>query len=160
MQSGMFVAAESFSANICCGIFAYYRREEYSGIGSGKLDEEVGRMSNIVDHLTPNSLSLFNESFAATNEREGSEIARQIISAPLGKEPGPSEVERNKVSFVTHIYELAHGFYEKRLATAIFLRAEREANGTCTFKLIEGEPSETIYGENLYETIFGTKNTH
>ena len=97
MQSGMFVAAESFSANICCGIFAYYRREEYSGIGSGKLDEEVGRMSNIVDHLTPNSLSLFNESFAATNEREGSEIARQIISAPLGKEPGPESEQHDLI---------------------------------------------------------------
>ena len=46
---------------------------------SGKLDEELSRMSDIVDHITPHSMILFNESFAATNEREGSEIARQII---------------------------------------------------------------------------------
>ena len=44
----------------------------------GKFDEELRRISEIVDHVASHSLILFNESFAATNEREGSEIARQI----------------------------------------------------------------------------------
>ncbi|EGD50050.1 DNA mismatch repair protein MutS domain protein [Thermoanaerobacter ethanolicus JW 200] len=61
---------------------------------SGKLDEELSRMSDIVDNIKPNSMVLFNESFAATNEREGSEIARQIITALIEK--------RIKVFFVTH----------------------------------------------------------
>jgi len=73
---------------------------------------------------------LFNESFAATNEREGSEIARQIISALLER--------RVKVLFVTHLYALAHGFYDRHLPNALFLRAERQADGTRTFKLSEG----------------------
>jgi len=38
-------------------------------------------MSEIADYLGPNSMVLFNESFAATNERDGSEIARQIVCA-------------------------------------------------------------------------------
>jgi hypothetical protein len=38
-------------------------------------------MSEIADRVTPGSVVLFNESFAATNEREGSEIARQIVRA-------------------------------------------------------------------------------
>lgn len=46
-----------------------------------KLDEELHRMSEIVDMVSPNSLVLLNESFASTNEHEGSEIARQIIRA-------------------------------------------------------------------------------
>ena len=53
---------------------------------SGKLDEDLARMSNIADNITPNSLILFNEFFAATNEREGSEIERQIISALMEKQ--------------------------------------------------------------------------
>ena len=158
MQCGMFVAAESFSANICDGVFTHYRREEDTTMGSGKFDEELSRMSDIADHLTPSSLLLFNESFAATNEREGSEIARQIVSALLEKGSALSGVEGNKVFFVTHLYEFAHSFYEKKLANAIFLRAEREANGTRTFRLIEGEPLETSYGEDLYEKIFGISN--
>jgi hypothetical protein len=36
-----------------------------------------------------------------------------------------------------------------------FLRAEREADGRRTFKLVEGEPLQTSYGEDLYNSIFG-----
>jgi len=148
MQCGMFVPAESFCANICAGLFTHYKRKEDATMKSGKLDEELGRMSGIVDQLAPNSLVLFNESFAATNEREGSEIARQITSALLE--------EHVKVFFVTHLYELAHGFYDRKMENAIFLRAERQPDGERTFKLIEGEPLQTSYGEDLYVNIFGT----
>ena len=41
---------------------------------SGKLDEELSRMSKVADHIGPGSILLLNESFSATNEREGSEI--------------------------------------------------------------------------------------
>jgi hypothetical protein len=46
---------------------------------SGKLDEELGRMCEITDPIAPGALLLCNESFAATNEREGSYIARNIV---------------------------------------------------------------------------------
>ncbi|MCL4529940.1 MAG: DNA mismatch repair protein MutS [Chloroflexi bacterium] len=147
MQCGMFVPAESFCANVCTDLFTHYRREEDTSMTSGKFDEELSRMSAIVDHITPNSMILFNEAFAATNEREGSEIARQIVSALLEK--------RVKVFFVTHLYELAHGFYSQKMPGAIFLRADRQEGGTRTFKLIEGEPLQTSYGKDLYDRIFG-----
>jgi DNA mismatch repair ATPase MutS len=146
MQCGMFVPAESFCANVCEGIFTHYRREEDTTMKSGKFDEELSRMSGIVDHLKANSMLLFSESFAATNDREGSEIARQIVSALLEK--------RIKVFFVTHLYEFAHGFYDNNMPTAIFLRAERQVDGMRTFKLMEGEPLQTSYGEDLYDRIF------
>lgn len=152
MQCGMFTPAESFSANICDGLFTHYKREEDAEMNSGKLDEELSRMSDIVDHLTHNSLVLFNESFAATNEREGSEIARQIVSALL---------EKNiKNFFVTHLYEFPSGFYGKKMENTIFLRAERQDNGKRTFKLIEGKPLQTSYGKDLYHKIFGTGGYH
>jgi DNA mismatch repair ATPase MutS len=147
MQAGMFVPAESFSANLCDGLFTHYKREEDPNMSSGKLDEELGRMSEIVNHLTLNPLILFNESFAATNEREGSEIARQIVSALLGKPI--------KIFFVTHLYEFAHRFYDQQMPNAIFLRADRQPDGTRTFKLIEGEPLQTSYGKDVYQKIFG-----
>jgi DNA mismatch repair ATPase MutS len=150
MQCGMFVPAESFCANVCEGLFTHYARKEDTTMKSGKLDEELSRMSNIVDNITSNSMVLFNESFAATNEREGSEIARQIVHALLEK--------RIKVFFVTHLYEFAHGFYDKKMANAMFLRADRQPDGRRTFKLLEGEPLQTSYGEDLYNRIFGTNN--
>jgi len=151
MQCGMFVPAESsFCANLCTGLFTHYKREEDVTMKSGKLDEELSRMSAIVDNITPDCTVLFNESFAATNEREGSEIARQIVSALLEK--------HIKVFFVTHLYELAHDFYNKKMQNACFLRAERQPDGGRTFKLGEGEPLQTSYGEDLYNRIFGADN--
>ncbi len=147
MQCGMFVAARSFCANICNGLFTHYKREEDTDMKSGKLDEELGRMSNIIDNIKPDSMVLFNESFAATNEIEGSEIARQIIYGLVEK--------GIKIFFVTHLYEFARSFYDKKMKTTIFLQAEREADGRRTFKLIEGEPLQTSYGEDLYKKIFG-----
>jgi MutS domain V len=148
MQCGMFVAAASFSADVQRGLFTHYKREEDATMESGKFDEELGRMSEIVDALAPHSMLLFNESFAATNEREGSEIARQIVSALMEA--------RVKIFFVTHLYEFAHGLFEQRMDRAMFLRAERLADGRRTFKLLEGEPLQTSYGADLYREIFGT----
>ncbi len=112
MQCGMFVPAETFCANICEGLFTHYKREEDTTMKSGKFDEELSRMNDIVEHLKGNSMLLFSESFAATNDREGSEIARQIVSALLER--------RIKIFFVTHLYEFAHGFYEKDRRTPFF----------------------------------------
>jgi DNA mismatch repair ATPase MutS len=147
MQSGMFVGAQLFRANICAGTFSHYKREEDATMEGGKLDEELSRMSDIADQIAPQSLLLCNESFASTNEREGSEIARQVVGAMLDKQI--------KTFFVTHMYDLAHGLHLQGLDTALFLRAQRQADGSRTFKLVEGEPLPTSYGEDSYRRIFG-----
>jgi hypothetical protein len=149
MQCGMFVPAESFRANVCASIFTHFKREEDKAMRSGKLDEELGRMSAMVGSMTSNSLVLLNESFASTNEREGSEIARQIVRALL--ESGI------KVFYVTHMFDLAQGFYRAKMDAALFLSAERLADGRRTFRIVEGEPLPTSYGEDLYRRIFGAE---
>lgn len=148
VQCGMFVPAEAFAASVASGIFTHYRREEDAAMQSGKLDEELARMSAIVDHLRPHALVLLNESFAATNEREGAEIARQVVRAL---------VERGiRVVFVTHLFEFAHQEYARASERTLFLRAERRPGGTRTFRLLEGAPLETSYGADVYRAVFGT----
>jgi len=148
MQCGMFVPADYYCANVCSSLFSHFKREEDSAMNSGKLDEELKRMSNIVDKISSHSMLLFNESFSATNEREGSEIAGQIVRALLDK--------RIKVCFVTHLYQFAHGCYEQKMENALYLRAEREIDGQRTFKMVQGEPLQTSYGADLYNHIFNT----
>lgn len=152
MHSGMFVAAESYHAELCSGLFTHYKREEDVTMTGGKFDEEMGRLSDIADELTPNAMLLCNESFSATNQREGSEIAGQVMQALLHK--------HIKVFFVTHLYEFARKAWQNKTDGDLFLRAERRNDGKRTFRLIEGEPSETSYGEDLYREIFRneTKN--
>jgi DNA mismatch repair ATPase MutS len=149
LQAGMFVGAETMTGSVCTGLFTHYKREEDNTMRSGKLDEELARMSAIADHVKLHGMVLFNESFAATNEREGSEIARQIVRALLERDV--------RVCFVTHFYDLAHGFYSQQPRDALFLRAERRDDGQRTFKLNEGEPLPTSYGADLYERFFGRK---
>jgi DNA mismatch repair ATPase MutS len=147
MQAGMFVSAQSFSSELCIGVYTHYKREEDATMESGKWDEELSRMSKIVDKITPKALLLLNESFASTNEREGSEIARQIIGALLDKQV--------RVFFVTHLYRFACAAFEQYRDSAVFLRAERRPDGTRPFKLVEAQPLQTSYGEDLYRAIFG-----
>jgi DNA mismatch repair ATPase MutS len=146
MQCGMFVPAESYSANLCTGLFTHYAREEDSDMKSGKLEEELSWMSDIVEQLRQNSIVLFNETFAATNEREGSELARQIVDALLDR--------KVKVLFVTHFYELSNGFYNRQLKNSIFLRAQTQPDGGRTYKELEDKPLLTSYGNDLYDQIF------
>jgi hypothetical protein len=146
-QAGMFVGADSLRVNVCDGVFTHFKREEDETMESGKLDEELARMSEIADHITPNCLLLCNESFAATNEREGSEIARQVVTALV--QAGV------RVMFVTHMFDLASGFHRRGLSNALFLRAERGPDGARPFKISEGEPLPTSYGEDSYRKIFG-----
>jgi hypothetical protein len=147
MQCGMFVAARSFQADLRSGIFTHFKREEAVTLKSGKLDEELGRMSDIVDLLRPTDLVLLNESFAATNKREGSEIARQIVRALLRLGV--------KVVYVTHMHDLAAGFAREALPEARFLRAERLPDGRRTYRIVPGEPQPTSHGEDVYRRVFG-----
>jgi DNA mismatch repair ATPase MutS len=146
MQCGMFVGAEVFEGELCSSLLTHYKREEDATMQSGKFDEELARMNDIVGHIAPEATLLFNESFAATNEREGSEIARQIVSGLLEK--------RIKIFYVTHLYEFARKCFDDTTQSALFLRAERKTDGSRTFKLVEERPLDTSYGEDLYRQIF------
>ena len=143
----MFVPADSFRASTATHLFTHYQREEDRTMERGKLDEELHRMSQIVDQLRPGCLVLFNESFASTTEREGSQIAHGIVRALL--ESGV------RVAYVTHMYDLAQRLVSERAEGGLFLRAERRDDGRRTFRLVEGEPLPTSFGRDLYDRIFG-----
>lgn len=147
MQAGVFVAAEQYSANIANGVFTHYKREEDATMVSGKFDEELARMSRLTAAITNSCLLLCNESFAATNEREGSEIAGEVIRAMTDT--------GNTVVFVTHLYELANTFEQQHAETSLFLRAERDQDGRRSFRLLEAGPLPTSYGADLYQQTFG-----
>lgn len=114
-------------------------------MNSGRLDEELGRMERIVDNLTRDSILFLNESFATTTEKEGSIIAEDITRALY---------ERGiRVMMVTHLMAFAQSCYAKKLPCAVFLSAEREEDGTRTFRMVEQEPELTSYGLDLYDAV-------
>jgi len=149
-QCGMFVAAQSYESNIYSGIFTHFKKEEDKSMKSGKFDEELSRMNDIIDNISPNAVIIFNESFSSTNEMEGSQVASQIIKALM---------EKNiKVIFVTHMFELVNKFYQNDYKDAIYLRANRKEDGSRDFKIIEAKPLHTSFAKDIYEIIFTHHN--
>ena len=53
MQCGLFVTAGSYRADAARGIFTHFIREEDPGMTSGRLDNELWRMSATADHIGP-----------------------------------------------------------------------------------------------------------
>lgn len=145
MQCGMFVTAASFSATVAERVFTHYKREEDATMAGGKLDEELDRLSDVVDCISAGSLLLCNESFASTNEREGSEIAFEVLRAMVGAGV--------RVVFVTHLFDVASRIHDQGSDGVLFLRAERRSDGQRTFRITEGEPLPTSYGRDLYERM-------
>ncbi|HVA61729.1 MAG TPA: DNA mismatch repair protein [Mycobacteriales bacterium] len=146
MQAGMFVAAASFAARVCAGVFTHYKRGEDAAMVSGKFDEELVRMDGVVGRLTAGDLLVMNESFSSTTETEGAQIAGSLIEALLDEDV--------TVMCVTHSYELAERL-RGRGDGVLFLRAERRADGERTFRVLPGAAQPTSHSEDVYRRVFG-----
>ena len=146
--AGLFVAARQCTTSLHSGVFCHFRREEDAELRSGKLDEELRRMQSIAEAIAPGALLLCNESFSATNEAEGSELARQVVTAftDIGV----------TVCYVTHLYHFAHTVAVSGSPAAVFLRAERGDAGQRPFTLRPAEPLPTSYGADVFQRVFGT----
>ncbi len=146
-QCGMFVTASSYRSSIHSGVFTHFGREEDASMRSGRLDDELRRMDAIVGAARRGAVVLFNESFSGTNEREGSEIGRQVVQALLERDM--------TVFFVTHLFDLADGFRRSVPDITRFLRAERAANGAATYALVPADPLPTSFAVDVYRRIGG-----
>jgi hypothetical protein len=147
MQCGLFVTGQFYRASVTRGVFTHFIREEDATMVSGRLDEELRRMSALADQIGPHCLVLFNESFAGTNEREGSEIGRQVVRALLDAEV--------RVFFVSHRFDFADSFRRQQGDSTVFLRAERQPDGRRDYKLTIKDPLPTSFGEDLYYRLGG-----
>lgn len=151
MQCGLMVAAKRFCSGLYPNFFTHFTRREDSAMNSGRLDEELRRMDQIISNLGKDSLIILNESFATTTEKEGSAIAYDIIRA--------LKEENVKILTVTHLLSFAQKMYDEtgdvEKSDIAFLSAEHLEDGTRTFKMIPHEPELTSFGLELFEKIIG-----
>ena len=147
MQCGMPVPADRFVSGLYSKIHTHFTRKEDAMLSRGRLEEEMKRMDGIVTQLGRESLLLLNESFASTTEKEGSQIAYNIIM--------PLYEKGIEVMMVTHLHEFAREMYERKLSGAEFLVAERLEDGKRTFHMLPGVPHYSSYGTDLYQYMIG-----
>jgi hypothetical protein len=141
LQAGMFVAADSFRATLATTVQTHFVRGEEIGLETGRLDHDLARLAETVGRLSRGALLLLNEPLSGTNEREGSEIARQVISALL--EDGV------RVVLVTHFFTLADALRATPAWSVLHLLAERLPDGRRTYRIREGEPLASAFGTDL-----------
>lgn len=148
MQAGLPVPADRYAACPVGQVFTHWAREEDEELVHGKFDEELERMQQIVARLQPGDLLLSNESFASTNEAEGSEVLRELTHALVHAGV--------HVYAVTHLYDFASTVLTDTDLGAVFLRAPRSDTGERTFHIEPGPPLPTSFGLDLYDQAFGT----
>ncbi len=152
-QCGMLVPAISWRSRIYEDIFTHFGRKEDKVMNSGRFDEELRRMDQIIECMTPDALLLMNESFASTTEPEGALILRNITDALY--ELGVT------VFTVTHLFEYTQQMYaltQEEIAAGkhpgrMFLSAERLQDAHRTRRIYPAEPSPTSYGLDLFEEM-------
>lgn len=151
MQCGLMVAADQYESGIFPDFFTHFTRREDSAMNSGRLDEELKRMDQIIRHLGSHPMILLNESFATTTEIEGSDIMYDIVSAL--NEQGV------KILTVTHLLSFAQKLYQEKGpdGDAQFLSAQRLPDGQRTYKMVPHEPEMTSFGLDLYAKIVEKK---
>jgi hypothetical protein len=146
--AGLFAPATSMRTSSSPVVLTHWVREEDPTHRHGKLDEELARMSTLVERLEPDALLLSNESFSATNEAEGSQIALDVLQALLDA--------RVRVAAVTHLQGLARALSQDPDRPGVFLSATRQDDGTRTYRLQPGRPGSTGFARDLYDREFGT----
>jgi hypothetical protein len=67
--------------------------------------------------------------------------------------------ENIKVVFVPHMFDRAGSYHQRHMKTALSLPAARGDDGATPFRLSEGEPFPTSYGEDTHRKIFGSPVT-
>jgi hypothetical protein len=153
LGAGMFVAAERLTASVRPSIRTHFTREEDTAMEGGKLHEELSRLREVVDASFPGSLVLLNESLSSTNEREGAEIARQVVAALA--DGGVS------VWFVTHNHRFAADLLRDGRDDVAFLRAGLHDGTERSFRIEAGPPEATTHAMDLYDRILGARgDTH
>lgn len=148
MQCGLPVAADSFDAPPVSGVFSHFPRDEGRDLHGGHFDHELQRLNAIVDKLQPGALVLCDESLSATNEREGSEIAGQVLRALIDG--------GMRIAYVTHFHRLVADCRRRYGERCLPLLARSGPAGTRDYLLRVGEPQPDGYGAEVYARVFGS----
>lgn len=143
-QNGLPVFADEYDCPVFKNLVSHFPKDEEEALMYGKLAEELERFHGSLSLMKENALVLLNESFATTTEKEGCEIAKDVLRA-LSK-------VRPSLLFVTHNYRLLQNMKEisqtlengTRLHSLVVCAGNSSTDRT--YKINKGEPQKEIHG--------------
>ena len=143
-QNGLPVFASRYDCPVLKNLVSHFPKDEEAELMYGKLAEELERFRGSLPLIKDGALVLLNESFATTTEKEGCEIAEDVLRA-LSK-VCPS------LFFVTHNYRLLKNMKEisQTLDNGMCLHSLVVCTGNSvtdrTYTIVKGEPQKEIHG--------------
>ena len=156
LQFGFYVPAASYKAAAAPFIGSLFSGNEDADTIYGKLKQELTAVKTVAGSMREGSLLLMNEILSTTSEKEGADIAAEILHA--------FSQTHSHMIFVTHLKCLADMVEEKRLPLAEGERAvnyvtERSEEGDGkmrkTYRILKGRPEEGIFERELFDKYFG-----
>lgn len=155
-QFGFFVPADFYRASVFPFIGSLFAESESGETIHGKLEQELTAVAGAAEMMREGSLLLINEIFGTTSEREGTDIAAEILHAFSQTHSG--------VIFVTHLKRLADMVEDGSLALADGERAVnyvteqyRDGEGRLkkSHRIVRGRPEPQIFECELADRYFG-----
>jgi DNA mismatch repair ATPase MutS len=132
-RAGLFVPADEFALPSTGTVYTHFPRREDRTLSYGKFEEEVKRLSAIVEGLRRGDYVLMDETFSSTNQVEASVVAEEVIAALVD-----SGVN---VFYVTFLQDFLNRFLDRYRERAVLLVPEVRQDGTRTFRLVRGKPT-------------------
>jgi len=132
-RAGLFVPADEFALPSTGTVYTHFPRREDRTLSYGKFEEEVKRLSAIVEGLRRGDYVLMDETFSSTNQVEASVVAEEVVAALVD-----SGVN---VFYVTFLQDFLNRFLERYRERAVLLVPEVRQDGTRTFRLVRGKPT-------------------
>jgi len=132
-RAGLFVPADEFTLPSTGAVYTHFPRQEDRTLSYGKFEEEVKRLSAIVEGLRRGDYVLMDESFSSTNQVEASVVAEEVVAALVD-----SGVY---VFYVTFLQDFLNRFLDRYGDRAVLLVPEVRQDGTRTFRLVRGKPT-------------------
>ncbi|KUO85032.1 MAG: hypothetical protein AT711_01525 [Thermoproteus sp. CIS_19] len=132
-RAGLFVPADEFALPSTGTVYTHFPRREDRTLSYGKFEEEVKRLSAIVEGLGRGDYVLMDETFSSTNQVEASVVAEEVVAALVD-----SGVN---VFYVTFLQDFLNRFLERYRERAVLLVPEVRQDGTRTFRLVRGKPT-------------------
>ncbi len=123
-------------------IYTHFTVEEDINTHSGRLGEELKRMSVLMSQITPNSVIILNELFASTTTYDGYMLGKRILNNIL--DIGCICL------YVTHIYELAD--MDGRVVS-IVAEVNNEIGHSRTFRIVRKPADGEVYTNRLVENL-------
>jgi len=163
MQLGFYVPAAFYRAEAAPFIGSLFAGNEDADTIYGKLEQELTAIKRMAGRIKEGSLLLMNEILGTTSEKEGADIAGEVLQA--------FSHTHSHMIFVTHLKCLADWVEEKNqdgvsgLALAEGEHAvnyvteqvtDMDGKAGKTYHILKGRPEEGIFERELLDKYYGT----